>query len=218
MLRLRVIGFWGCLLLLISCTGGCYQVNNRLDDEKDPHFQRGRDFASGQDFKAAAAEFEKALEDNPRSAAAHFELGWLYDTKLTNYAAAIYHYQKHLDLQPSSERASLIKDRIRGCKQQLANNEFPLPNTWELQRQIDRLRAENHMLKLQLQTITNDRPAMASAGPVAQIATTRTHVVKPHETLASIASEYGLKTSDVLAANSGINPRRLRVGQSVNLP
>jgi LysM repeat protein len=44
------------------------------------------------------------------------------------------------------------------------------------------------------------------------------HVVKAHETITSIAAEYGLKASAVLAANPQTNPRRLRVGQTLNLP
>src|SRR5271157_1585904 len=155
MLRLRAIGHCAVVFLLMSCLAGCFQGENHLDEEQDPHFQRGRNLASSQDFKGAAQEFEKALETNPGSAAAHFELGWLYDTKLNDYAAAIYHYDRHLKLQPDSERAALVKERIRGCKQELANSEFPLPNSRNLQREADRLNAENLLLKQQLEALIN---------------------------------------------------------------
>ena len=155
MLRLRAIGHCAFLFLLMICLGGCFQGENHLDEEQDPHFQRGRNLASSQDFKGAAQEFEKALETNPGSAAAHFELGWLYDTKLNDYAAAIYHYDRHLKLQPDSGRAALVRERIRGCKQELANSEFPLPNSRNLQREADRLNAENSLLKQQLEALRN---------------------------------------------------------------
>jgi LysM repeat protein len=244
MLRLRVMSYWASVFLLLSCSGGCYQVDNPLDEEKNMHFQRGRELASSQDYTDAAQEFEKALEDNPRSAAAHFELGWLYDTKLTDYAAAIYHYERHLELRADSKRASLIKERIRGCKQQLANSEFPLPSTRDLQREVDRLNAENQMLKQQLQAFAGQRiaaPTVAVVAPPTQATPTRveparyaadtlaqstptppahsrTHIVRAHETLTSIAAEHGVKTSALMAANPQTDPRRLRVGQSVNLP
>jgi LysM repeat protein len=241
MLRLRAIAHCAVLFLLVSCLGGCFQEDNHADEDQDPHYQRGRNLAGSQDFKGAAQEFEKALETNPGSAAAHFELGWLYDTKLNDYAAAIYHYERHLKLQPASERAALVKERIRGCKQELANSEFPLPNSRDLQREADRLNAENLLLKQQLETLRNQiaanaaapgrvEPARPAAAPAAarpdtlrstgQPAPARPHVhiVKSHETFTSIAAEYGMKTSAVLAANPQTDPRRLRIGQSLNLP
>ena len=40
------------------------------------------------DYKGAIESFSKALEVNPRSAKAHFELGWLYEEKDPDPAAA----------------------------------------------------------------------------------------------------------------------------------
>lgn len=240
---MRVIGHCVVLFVLMSCVGGCFQEdNNHLDEEQDPHFQRGRNLASSQDFKGAAQEFEKALETNPGSAAAHFELGWLYDTKLNDYAAAIYHYERHLQLQPDSGRAALVRERIRGCKQELANSEFPLPNSRNLQQEVDRLNAENSLLKQQLEALKNQlaastAPAQGHAESPPQVtapaapraerpratalpapAHPRVHIVKSHETITSIAAEYGMKASAVLAANPHTDPRRLRIGQSLYLP
>jgi tetratricopeptide (TPR) repeat protein len=243
MLRLRAIGYWTVVLLVISCVSGCFRGETHVDEEQDPHFLRGRNLVSSQDFKGAAAEFEKALETNPDSAAAHFELGWLYDTKLNDYAAAIYHYERHLQLQPQSERAALVKDRIRGCKQELANSEFPLPQSRNLQKEVDRLNAENLMLKQQLDALKNQLTAATAAAAQARVETVRyaatvpevsqsetspppaaprerprVHVVKAHETISSIAAEYGMRPATLLAANPQTNPRRLRVGQSLVLP
>jgi LysM repeat protein len=236
MLRLRGIGHCAVLFLLMSCTGGCFQADNHPDEETDPHYQKGRNLADGQDFKGAALEFEKALETNPHSAAAHFELGWLYDTKLNDYAAAIYHYERHLQFQPDSVRATLVRERIRGCKQELANSEFPLPNSRDLQRDVDRLTAENLLLKKQLEALKHQPApgalmaperveparlaAVAAAPPPAPPAAARprVHIVKPHETFTSIAAKYGLNRGALMAANPQTDPRRLRVGQSLNLP
>jgi len=46
----------------------------------------------------------------------------------------------------------------------------------------------------------------------------RIHVIKPRETLASIARQYGVKLEALNAANPKANPRRLRPGQTVNVP
>ena len=241
MLRFRVMAKWAFALCLALCWGGCIPADTRVDEEKDPHFQRGRNLVNSQDFKGAVEEFEKALETNPRSAAAHFELGWLYEDKVNDYAAAIYHYQRFLQWRPDSDRSKAIaqaidvKERIRGCKQQLANSEFPLPNSQNLQREVDRLTAENLLLRQQLdaarsQAAARANPApprvepvaapapLAVAAPGPAAAHPKVHIVKERETISSIAAQYGVKTSALLAANPRVDPRRLRVGQNLSLP
>src|SRR5580658_3180273 len=105
MLRLRVMAKFAGLLALAVCLSGCIPGDSHVDEEKDPDYQRGINLVNGQDFKGAVEEFERALETNPRSAAAHFQLGWLYETKLNDYAAAIYHYERNRQLDPKSEHA-----------------------------------------------------------------------------------------------------------------
>ena len=156
---LRPIFCCAVFILVAAAVGGCFPGNDsHQDEERDPHFQRGRDLVNSQEFKAAADEFEKALETNPRSAAAHYELGCLYDTKLNDYAAAIYHYERLLLLVPDSQRAPLVRERIRGCKLELAGTEFPLPNSQNLQRELYALTEENRVLKRQLDE-ARSRPA-----------------------------------------------------------
>jgi tetratricopeptide (TPR) repeat protein len=157
---------------------GCFPGNdNHQDEERDPHFQRGRDLVNSQEFKAAADEFEKALETNPRSSAAHYELGCLCDARLNDYAAAIYHYERLLLLDPVSPRAPLVRERIRGCKLELAGTEFPLPNSQNLQREVYALTEENRLLKRQLDEARNHpgaslspQPAPLPAQPIAALA------------------------------------------------
>ncbi len=44
------------------------------------------------------------------------------------------------------------------------------------------------------------------------------HVVRRGDTLSEIARDYGVSVSAIRAANRGINPRRLRVGQRLIIP
>jgi len=179
MLRLRVMAKFAGLLALALCLSGCIPGDSRVEEEKDPHFQRGINLVNSQDFKGAVEEFEKALETNPRSAAAHFQLGWLYDNKVNDSAAAIYHYQRHLQLMPDSDRARSVQQRIRLCKQELANTEFPLPNSQNLQREVYALTEENRLLKRQLDEARNHpgaglaplpAPGAAPAQPIRALA------------------------------------------------
>jgi tetratricopeptide (TPR) repeat protein len=277
---------FSCAVFMWIAAGlcGCFPGNdNHQDEERDPHFQRGRDLVNSQEFKAAADEFEKALETNPRSAAAHYELGCLCDAKLNDYAAAIYHYERLLQLTPDSPRAPLVRERIRGCKLELAGTEFPLPNSQNLQREVYALTEENRLLKQQLDEARSHpgaslsplptpapAPAPPSAQPVRALANNpipasvpnlnpnlnlnpnpapapppvlssaatlgnaavpprgspagaaashpRTYVIQPNDSVYSVATRYGLRTSAVLAANPNVSPTHLRVGQSLNLP
>ncbi len=45
-----------------------------------------------------------------------------------------------------------------------------------------------------------------------------TYIVRPDDTLWDIAANYGLSIADLLAANPGVDPRRLAVGQQLKVP
>jgi len=71
---------------------------------------------------------------------------------------------------------------------------------------------------------SNPRPTVSNSNNVAHIyvpphlAGTRTYVVQPRDTLASISRRFNVKLDSLAAANPGIDPRRLRTGQVVNIP
>ncbi len=234
--------------LLLPLLAGCLPDAGPVDDEKDPHFQEGRNLVNSQDYKGAMDEFEKALQTNPHSAAAHFELALLCERQ-GDPAAAIYHYERVLALEPNSPHAHTAGDRIRGCKEALATAEFPLPNSQNLQKQVDQLTAENGRLRQQCDELRAQlaaRPTIAAAPPTVPAAVTdprpttivtrtpppaasapvdagrpasaKIYTVRTGDTISSIARHYGVRPNAVLAANPGLNPRKLRVGQRVNLP
>jgi LysM repeat protein len=236
------------LILLLGFSGCDPGSESSLDEQRDPHYLNGRNRVSSQDYKGAVEEFEKALEANPRSASAHFELGWLNDEQIKNYAAAIYHYEQHLRLRPNSDYAERAKERIRSCKMDLVKSEYLAPVSQGIQRDLERLSAENILLKRQLEalqtqiaerslaqtvnpgTISHPTEQTPIAQPRSTQAETRvtppptvsqrpkTHVVKAGETATSIAAKYGVKWNVFLAANSRVNLDRLKIGQTVNIP
>ena len=272
-----------CAVLSLITLSGCVPgEDDHVDETRDPNYQRGSAMVRSRDFLGAIEEFEKAIEVNPRSAAAHFEMAWLCEEKIKDYAAAIYHYQKYQALRPNSENSEKAREHIQVCKRELAKAEFFLPNTLALQHELDRLNAENLLLRQNIESLrtqlvaatlaaqsqpepTPSPPAVAvtpapvpparlpvsnptpfhapmlpletvhanppSPGPIQPIRTAtnspapqvsvalpRTHVVKSGESMASIASQYHVKLSAILQANPKVNPKKLRAGQSVNLP
>ncbi|MCX8091314.1 MAG: LysM peptidoglycan-binding domain-containing protein [Verrucomicrobiae bacterium] len=263
----RLLGArWMLKLALCMALAGCYQPGaGTTDEEKEPYFQAGRARVNALDYKGAIAAFERALEANPRSAAAHFELGWLYADKVPDPAAAIFHYERYLKLRPNAENADTVRQHILRLKQELAKAVLPLPASPGVQRELEHLADENRRLREELgrwrewyaqqsarTAPTPARPAPESAPPTqsspAPITSSpaapapasptrpepaparpslpapesrpamRLHKVQPGETPASIARRYGVSVEALLAANPGLNPRRMQIGQTLNVP
>src|SRR6478736_6081310 len=111
---------------LLFC--GCQPVgSSATDEEKEPQFLIGRSRVNAMDFQGAIEAFEQALEANPRSGAAHLELGVLFAKNDSDPATAIYHYEKYLKLRPDAENAETIRGHIFRLKQELAKGVLPIP-------------------------------------------------------------------------------------------
>jgi len=139
-------------LLCLALAGCRVGTAGQGDEQKDPYFLAGKNRLQERNYQGAIDMFEKALDVNPRSASAHFELGILYEQQQADYAAALYHYQKAVTLRPDLLSADLARQRIQECKRELAKTVMQPQN---LQRDVDALRAENQLLKQQLQMWQN---------------------------------------------------------------
>jgi LysM repeat protein len=218
-----------------------------MSEQKNPYYQAAKERAGARDFQGAVEAYEKVIHDDPTAVLSHFELGLINEQQLSDYAAAIHHYNCVLKLRPSGYPADIARVRIPPCKLELAKSELSLisPGT---PRELDRMREENQRLAKQvewLQSQLNARSAVtpnATRPPVSVSRTnallaavsppapglrsppspaappSRTHKVESGETLASISRKYGLKLDALQSANPGLNPRRLRAGQTLNLP
>jgi LysM repeat protein len=247
--------FRGVLAALL-CAGlnGCLPSGqSALEEEKEPHYLTGKSSISRMDYKGAIEAFETALELNPHSASAHFQLGWLYEEKEPDPAAAIYHYEQFLKLRPNADNGEVIRQHINNCRQDLARTVLPLPVTPGMQHEFEQLAEENKRLRdenekwkayFASQTQAPASPAgqpaarvAAGASPVPPVvvdaahpntpaavrpaappAAARSHVVQSGDTLSSIARKYGVKLDALMSANPGLDPRRLRVGQTLSVP
>ena len=136
--------------LLGVALGGCAPGQGQTDEEKEPHFVLGQSRVNAMDYPGAIDAFEQSIEANPQSAAAHFELGCLYEDKVPDPAAAIYHYKRYLKLNPNASNADNIKQRIEGCKKQLAADVMGLPSSSAAQQQLEKLVEQNRDLLKQV--------------------------------------------------------------------
>jgi LysM repeat protein len=179
--------FRGALFLLagIALSGCLRSASGQLDEEKESHFLLGRSRVSAMDYQGAIESFGKALEVNPKSASAHFELACLCEKREADPAAAIYHYQQYLKLRPKSDNAEFVNQHILALKQELAKTVSLGPVTERQQREFERLAEENRRLNeelerwracaIRLQALTNQ----AGATPVASRAAKPTAPSQP---------------------------------------
>jgi tetratricopeptide (TPR) repeat protein len=135
------------VLSLLAFTGCDPSGSSALDEEKEPHFILGKGRVNAMDYAGAVEAFNESLEANPRSAAAHFQLACLFDQKESDPAAAVYHYQEFLRLNPKADNAEVIRQRIYSCKQQLAADVLPLPSAPAAQKQLEDLAEKNRRLQ-----------------------------------------------------------------------
>lgn len=245
--------------LVVGCAGllGCAPVVEAPQDEQqNPFYRVGKERVQNRDFPGAIEAFEKAIQLNPNSVLGHYELGLLLEQHKFDYAAAIYHYNKVVELRDKGYPADNARVRVPVCKQELAKSEAMGSIMPSLPQQFEKLRDENERLlrlvetqkvqmaamQLQLNTARTalasnqafierrwpaptlgvpvgrspspspiDHSAMTSAGK-------RVHTVRERETLASIARTYRVKLEALTAANPGVNPKRLKVGQTLSIP
>lgn len=137
--------------LLAATLSGC--APSSQDDEKEPHYVLGISRVNAMDYQGAVEAFEESLEVNPHSAAAHYQLGMLYENQENDPAAAIYHYERYLKYDPSAENADIIRQHIAACKEQLAADVLPLPSAPQAQQQLEKLVEQNRQLQQQVQSL-----------------------------------------------------------------
>jgi LysM repeat protein len=223
-MTLRVILIRSLLLLPIGLTlTGCLPAaHNQSDEEKESHFLAGKSRVSTLDFKGAIESFERALEVNPHSAAAHFELGCLFEEP--DPAAAIYHYEKYLKLRAEAPNGDVVKQRITTCKQELARNVSLGPLTERQQRDLEQLTIDNKALAekvkslgeelekwrlyaLSLQSLTNSGRAVGTRAIGIAPSPTSTPVM-----LSSLGSNSARNTSE---STTALRTHTVRSGETL---
>ena len=223
-------------------------AQSMTDDEKEPHYILGQNRLSAMDYPGAAEAFETSLEANPHSAMAHYQLAMIYENEKTNPAVAIYHYEQYLRFDAKAGNAEIIAGRIYNCKVELARGLFVLPSSPAMLQQLQQLTEKNRQLQGEIEqwkayfaaqpasgktnlpptsgtgneasqpaaAMMSSTPTTLTPGPVAT--RPRTHTVIARDTPAAIARKYGVGLDALMAANPGLNPKKLHVGQVVNLP
>jgi tetratricopeptide (TPR) repeat protein len=163
------------MILLGLCGTGCVPPGGSgQDEEGDPDYRVGLNRKQAGNYTRAIDSFERALAQNPQSAAANFELGLIYYQNVTNYVAAIYHFDRVQRLKPGFRRIDVVRSMIKACKQELVRDAM-VGFTVQMQREMERLeqalqdnaalRQEVAQLRAQLSHRETDNSPRTEPGP-----------------------------------------------------
>ncbi len=242
-MKLRLPQYF-CLCLLAGglAFNGCTPAPNNSQEDKEPHYLTGRRLVQQRDWDGAERAFLRSLESNPRSSLAHYELGIIYLSHKAEPAATIFHLNRYLTFNPQAPNKNEVQGHIDAGKRDLAADihgtpDAPSQSILNLRNKLNQLAAENQALRHQMKsrgTTLSPQFAQATNAPVvitppsntagnpvptpSPPATLRRHKVKSGENPSSIARKYGVPLSKFLAANPGLNPAKLQIGQELNIP
>lgn len=162
---LAIRATWGRLLPgLLAATLwlaplGCTQSVARVDERELDHPLMARASAKAREgnIEAAVELYQKVIEQQPTRARAHLNIAALYEDS-KELVDAIYHYRRYLAMRPSTEKAQMIRDRIRIARMAYAATVYRQPP--ELQEEIAQLQKKNVELEKQSREL---RQALAAA-------------------------------------------------------
>ena len=134
---------YGLLFAILLFATGCGQG----DPARHPMMLKGDQYRKEGNFELAEKFYLKFVEQRPDSALGHRTLATLYDESLADPAAALYHYNMFLRLDPHSPDRELIDGYRRLARAKLlralTREELPTPPDDELAM----LRKENKVLR-----------------------------------------------------------------------
>jgi tetratricopeptide (TPR) repeat protein len=147
---------------------------SEADAEREVNYQRAKKLCEQGDFAGAAEFYNKAVTVNPEFADAQLELGLLYEGKLGDPIAAIYHYRRFLELKPDSENRHVVEDFIQRAQLSLAAKlpQSPLVDPVELtrlQNEKASLLQENAMLRSRVAELEKAASVVEAGTPTAEV-------------------------------------------------
>ena len=220
---------WPMIALLLVLTG-C-DTETLSQDEREEKIERvieARELMKAGQYADAETRFKQALLENPTIARPHLDLATLYQQHIINYVHAIYHYDRYLELRPTSEKRGLVEQQRMKVAQLLANT--LLKNTPQVQALAEENRQlKNELMRLRINTLEREsvRRSPENVNPSTEEKSAnkdvRIYHVEAGDTLSKIAKKFYNDATlwdliyqanrDALQSPSGI-----RVGQTLVIP
>jgi LysM repeat protein len=137
-----------------------------------------------------------------------------------------------------------VKQKILACKREIAKPFAVDPGAQAYLREYERIKAENNQLKSQIELwqvyysnlmargqavltpqsqpsrVENERGSIPSAPQIAKSPSQEyiKYTVKAGDTMSAIAKRNGVSVNTLQSANPGVDSRRLKIGQVLNIP
>lgn len=145
------------------------------------------------DYLRAINLYEAALDDSPSCADIHYKIALIYDDKLNDPLNALHHFKRYLVLNPAGAKANDVKELIK--RDEVALVTSLSGDSVVTRAEAARLRNDNLSLRQELgERSIKPRPEKAGApdgSPEPQKKpAARTYVVRPGDTLYSIARKF----------------------------
>lgn len=138
------------LLLLVSFGIGCSdKLNPDMAGERNRELRKALVLKEQGQPERALQVLSELLSDKPRLARAHLEIARLYHGDPADYASAIYHYKRYLELQPSAQKAEFVRRWIDEARIAIATHLADEEQSQILQK-LKRLKKENELLRERL--------------------------------------------------------------------
>jgi tetratricopeptide (TPR) repeat protein len=239
MLRLVSLG----VVLLALCAGcGRFSGDDTPRAKAAARIKDAEELNDAHDYQRAVETYEEALRLDPSHADAHFKAAVIYDKKLDQFLAAIYHYEIFLRLERDPEKAKLATDFMNNAQFQYVatlpqTRRLANPDTTKLQVENDALHRQISELKTELIRVRSEKSAAPPSIPVARpkekkpvpaapavvkALPAKTYKVQKGDGLQTIARKvYGdpSKWTRILEANPQLQgPGDLHVGQVLKIP
>lgn len=212
------------LMLLTGCDQLFQNKAARALDVADQKYADG-------DYAGAVQYYEDALDGTAKTAEIHYKLALLFDDKLKNPLAAMYHFQRYIELKPAGPNVKEAKSFIKEDEMKLITSFSPgalmsqqdaarLKNdNLALRKQVAELRA---MKNLPVNTGSSAAPAPGGA-PQTPPPGARMYEVQPGDTLASISRKFyktPVRYKDIQDANYNTlkGTAKLKPGMTLIIP
>ena len=220
-----------CIIVAVLAIASSVGCDRLFDKGSKRNIEAAEKKATAGEFRPAILLYEGALDGSANTAEVHYKLAVMYDEKLKSPLDALHHFKRYLELAPSGTYAKEAKAYRREGELKLLNS----MNKGGLVTQEDavRIKNENLALRNQLSALRAQKSAPAPAATADRAADknaqrpippgSRTHVVKPGETLGSIAAKYyknKMRWKDIQDANfySLEGTAKIRAGQTLIIP
>lgn len=176
------------LLAVVTALAGCIPTRSgETPGEREPSFVKGQNLLARLDYPGAIHAFERTLRVQPDFAPAHFELGFLHKKNSADLAAAIYHFERFLRLDPRSDKAAIVRQHVDDCKMDLARLFLIPPVAPSLQKEMTKLKEQVKSLELENLTLRQQLQAAAVTAPPAETASSTPEPVAPPPPVVAVA-------------------------------